>query len=224
MYPRRPQPSDQTSAGAAQPLHSLEDPTVKIVVHPDPVRVSYTGASRLYPDLIAQYGDPDFIVHFGVAGGRDHFALETLARRDGYVIKDVDDRDGRLAGEARWKAAGLPDVLRVGWNAEDVLLRWRKNLILDGVGPGELGGKELVRMSTDAGKFLCEFLLFESLALRAVEDAESQAGKKGKVAFLHVPGPVDRESVARGVKVAEAAIWSLVASWDAGHRAEGFAQ
>ena len=135
----------------------------------------------------------------------------------------MDDRDGRLAGEARWKTAGLPEILRAGWNAEDVLSEWRKNLVLEGVSPHEVGGKELVRTSTDAGKFLCEFVLYESLALRAVEDAEMQTGKKGKVAFLHVPGPVDRESIARGVKVAEAAIRALVESWDVGARTEGFA-
>ena len=184
--------------------------------------------------------DPDFILHLGVAGGRDHFALEILARRDGYIIKDVDDSDGKLAGETRWKKQGLPEVLRVGWDGDDVLRRWReevgKVLGRDGrplsAAKGARGAtsnndkvkdgttKELVRLSTDAGKFLCEFVLYESLGLRAVEEA---GGRKGKVAFLHVPGPVDRESIERGVKVAECAIRALVASWEDGFRAEGFA-
>lgn len=154
-----------------------------------------------------------------MAGGRDHYALETLARRDGYVIKDVDDQDGRVVGEQRWKAAGLPEILRVGWHSHDVLLRWQEGLKED----LDSHGRQMVRLSTDAGKFLCEFITYESLALRAIENAENPTGKLGKVAFLHVPGPIDRESVTRGVRVAEAAIRALVESWEDGFRGEGFA-
>ena len=194
-------------------------PTIKVIVHPLPVRVSYLTVASLLPTLLAQHGDPDFIVHIGMAAGRHHYALETLTRRDGYIIKDVDGCEDRGVGEVRRKADGLPECLRVGWDPIDVFGRWRDGLRKD----IKSEGQDMVRLSTDAGKFLCEFILYESLGTRAVEDAERGTGKKGKVAFLHVPGAVDGESVSRGVRVAEAAIRAIVGSWEDGLRAEGFA-
>jgi pyrrolidone-carboxylate peptidase len=183
-----------------------------------------------------KYNDPDYIFHIGMAAGRDHYALETRARRDGYVIKDVLEQDGKTVGENRWRELGLPEVLRVGWEGQDVLARWRMELNNDGE-PGWLeelerlrakaGRSELVRLSTDAGKFFCEFILFESLGFRLLEDMKKsrdrQARKGGKVAFLHVPGATDRQAVERGVRMAEGAIRAVVGSWEEGKRAEGFA-
>ena len=43
----------------------------------------------------------------------------------------------------------------------------------------------------------------------------------GKVCFFHVPGEADEENVQKGVRVAEAAIRSVVGSWEEGMRREG---
>ena len=42
--------------------------------------------------------------------------------------------------------------------------------------------------------------------------------REGKVAFLHVPGGYTTSDIARGTRVAEAAIRSIVASWEEGQR------
>jgi pyrrolidone-carboxylate peptidase len=192
-------------------------PTIRLIVHPTPLPVSYQAVATLVPQLLAHY-DPDYIFHIGMAGGRDYYALETRAHRDGYRIRDMDGRDGYLDGEARWRkeirADGeiLPEVLECGWDVEDVELRWREEL---GLGKQRTEADEpRVKMSGDAGRFLCDFIFYESLSLRWKEGREMV----GKVCFLHVPGDTDEWSVRKGVRVAAAAIRSVVESWEEGFR------
>ena len=198
---------------------SQAPPSIRLIVYPTPLRVSYHAVASLVPQLLAHY-DPDYVFHMGMAGGRDCYALETRAHRDGYRIRDVDGRDGYAAGEARWRKEAnangqfLPDVLECGWNVEDVERRWRGAL---GLPPETEEGEEpKVQMSLDAGRFLCDFTFYESLSLRWREGRE----RVGKVCFFHVPGETDDASVWRGVRVAEAAIRSVVTSWEAGVRRE----
>ena len=191
-------------------------PIIRLIIHPEQVRVAYATAANVAPELIAKH-DPDYIIHIGMAGGRDYYTLETLARRDGYKIKDVDDQEGWTVGERRWKSEHLPETMWTGYNEDDVLARWRGDVAR--TCPGD--ERAVVRLSRDAGRFLCEFILYTSLALKAKEaltgDAR-QREREGKAAFLHVPGGVDDESIARGRKVAEAAIRALVGSWEEGFR------
>jgi hypothetical protein len=232
--------------------------------------------------------------------------LETRAHRDGYRIKDVDNCDGYLCGECRWKKEGVPDVLYTGWDEGDVLRRWergveeslrRKGFLgpamttvsnggtgekeegdgakqVTGTGTGAGTGfvwgrhvdpnanasvterraeenrkKAAVKLSRDAGRFLCEYALFESLSRRwveaqkvAEEGGEQQRQRQdsnrsslhpwpqttslaserlGKVAFLHVPGWTGVEDINRGVMIAEEAVRALVGSWEDGFRRDG---
>ncbi|KEF58443.1 uncharacterized protein A1O9_06369 [Exophiala aquamarina CBS 119918] len=176
----------------------------KYFINPSPVRVAYNTVSSTFPDLLAQH-DPDFVLHIGMAGGRDCYSLETRAHRDGYRIKDVDDSDGFSCGELVWKREGVPDCLLVHWDEDDVLRRWEqgveRGLVERGFltsGPVPAGAvasskgptgpiksiwgtvntqhapsraeenkkKGVVKLSRDAGRFLCEFALFESLSCR----------------------------------------------------------
>lgn len=66
--------------------------------------------SVLVPELIAEC-NPDYIFHIGMAGGRNYYTLESLAHRDGYRIRDVDNMDGYLDGERRWRLEGRPEIL-----------------------------------------------------------------------------------------------------------------
>jgi pyroglutamyl-peptidase len=191
-------------------------PIIRLIVHPEQIRVSYETVSKTAPDLIA-INDPDFIMHIGMAGGRDYYTLETLARRDAYRIKDVDNKDGLSEGESVWRKDGLPETLWTQWNEEDVLARWRGDVAR--ICPGD--ERAVVRLSRDAGRFLCEFILYTSLAYRIVDaksgDEKAQE-RKGKAAFLHVPGGTDEASIARGRNIAEAAIRAIVGSWEEGLR------
>ena len=155
-----------------------------------------------------------------MAGGRDCYSLETRGHRDNYRIKDVDDSDGSMWGEMRWKRESVPEVLYAGWDEADVLRRWEDGVQRGLVERGFLGRAEMekavseknrepervpfvpsrgntpmnlmwgtsnvpasstkadehrkkavVKLSADAGRFLCEYALFESLSQRWL-DAE----------------------------------------------------
>jgi pyrrolidone-carboxylate peptidase len=204
-------------AGLAQtrPL-TTPAPIIRLIVHPEQIRVAYATVARVAPELIAKH-DPDYIMHIGMAGGRDFYTLETLARRDGYKIKDVDDQDGLAVGELKWRALDLPETIWTGWEENDVLARWRGDVAR--TCPGD--EKAVVRLSRDAGKFLCEFILYNSLAQRTMEAPigdMSMQRRNGKAAFLHVPGGIDEVAIARGRNIAEAAIRALVGSWEEGFR------
>ena len=194
-------------------------PIIRLIVHPEQVRVAYATAAKVATQLIAEH-DPDYVMHIGMAGGRDYYTLETLARRDGYKIKDVDDQEGLIVGELKWRNEGLPETLWTGWNEDDVLARWRGDVAR--TCPEDESA--VVRLSRDAGKFLCEFILYNSLAVRATEAItgdERARERNGKAAFLHVPGGIDEVSIARGRRVAEAAIRAVVGSWEEGFRRQG---
>lgn len=191
-------------------------PIIRLIVHPREIRVSYETVAKTAPELIAKH-DPDFIMHVGMAGGRDYYTLETLARRDFYRIKDVDNKDGHSDGESVWRKDGLPETIWTQWNEDDVLARWRGDVAR--ICPGD--ERAVVRLSRDAGRFLCEFILYTSLAYRIVGarqgDGKAQE-RTGKAAFLHVPGGTDEASIARGRNIAEAAIRAVVGSWEEGIR------
>jgi pyrrolidone-carboxylate peptidase len=208
-------PAHFAGLGATRPL-TTPAPIIRLIVHPEQIRVAYATVARVAPELIAKH-EPDYIMHIGMAGGRDHYTLETLARRDGYKIKDVDDKEGLVAGELKWRALGLPETIWTGWDENDVLARWRGDVAR--TCPGD--EKAVVRLSRDAGKFLCEFILYNSLAQRTMEspigDLNGQR-RNGKAAFLHVPGGIDEVAIARGRNIAESAIRAFVGSWEEGFR------
>ena len=228
LLPLPHQHPSSSPSGVSDAAAAAADVTIRLLVHPPPLRVSYAAVAALVPQLLAHY-DPDYIFHIGMAGGRDYYALETRAHRDGYRIRDVDGQDGYVDGEARWRKEGrtrdgrveeegVPEVLEGGWGVEDVEGRWREMVGLEREKAGGDTEREReeprVRMSGDAGRFLCDFVFFESLSVRWKEGRD----RVGKVCFLHVPGETDEGSVLRGVRVAEAAIRSVVGSWEAGVR------
>lgn len=208
-------PAHFAGLAATRPI-TTPAPIIRLILHPEQIRVSYETVSTTVPKLIAQH-DPDYIMHIGMAGGRDYYTLETLARRDGYRIKDVDNQEGLSEGEAEWRKDGLPETIWTGWDEDDVLARWRGDVAR--TCPGD--ERAVVRLSRDAGKFLCEFILYTSLAYRTVDARrgdEAALEKTGKAAFLHVPGGIDEDSILRGRNVAEAAIRAFVGSWEEGFR------
>ncbi|KAL8974926.1 MAG: hypothetical protein Q9197_000839 [Variospora fuerteventurae] len=69
----------------------------------------------------------DFILHIGMAAPRKYYTMETCAHRDGYVSRDE-------AGESFehdtywWDTYKSPEVLRPGFDVEDVWRRWKSDL------------------------------------------------------------------------------------------------
>ncbi|SPQ18640.1 7f6dfdf9-3e87-42ff-86fd-b96b084d773a [Thermothielavioides terrestris] len=155
----------------------------------------------------------DLAIHVGMAGPRAYYSIERRGHRDGYVMPDVDGRflredDERRArrGEA-WVWEGVPAELETALDLGDVLSRWR------GWAPKHAD----LRISEDAGHYLCDFIYFSSLAHLY------KAGEPRKVLFLHVPSDASENSVALGRELLLQLVRSVVES-EVARRAEGKAE
>ncbi|KAK3389084.1 hypothetical protein B0T20DRAFT_397397 [Sordaria brevicollis] len=96
----------------------------------------------------------DFAIHIGMAGPQPRWAIERLAHRDGYALRDVDgeflrDKENQLRDDWVWK--GCPTELRTDLNLDVVLKKWR------GYAPPEFqqsasGGDDQEGGSSEGGK------------------------------------------------------------------------
>ncbi|GKT83097.1 pyroglutamyl peptidase [Colletotrichum tofieldiae] len=191
-------PSSSTPSSAGRPL-----PPVRILVHPEAIRVNYQTVRALVPQLWDPATHPriDAAVHIGMAGPRLFYSVERRGHRDGYSFPDVDgnrleDDDRRREEGDKWVWHGMPSEIETGFDLAEVLERWR------GHSPE---GSDL-RISEDAGHYLCDFIYFSSLAHLW------KAQKHRRVTFLHVPSDASEESVARGTDLAIQLIRSIVES------------
>ncbi|KAF2459282.1 hypothetical protein BDY21DRAFT_187749 [Lineolata rhizophorae] len=240
----------------ASPTSHPSTPRINILVPPRPIRVAYRAVLATMPAFLAStYAAADVVLHIGLASGRSFYTLESRAHRDGYRARDVDGEGWRDEDSwARWGAAGLPEVLASGFDCADVWRRWREAVDRvemeggegagagAGAGAGEAGGEEGksgldVRPSDDAGRFLCDFIYYTSLAWFADRSAkeeeeeeegeEEDGGQDGTdpnratignkplerpVAFLHVPDLPTEDDVEKGRQVTIALIRALVES------------
>ena len=156
----------------------------------------------------------------GIAATRGYYSIETRAHRDSYHMSDNRGQCGYDDGERLWREMQVPAMLQAGVVEEDG--------DGDGDGHGVVGqascpcppndeflalwkkfaGEDAdVRVSTDAGRYLCEFIFFTSLAL-AWRERRSR-----NVVFLHVPSSCTDEDVRMGREVAVAMIKAVVLSW-----------
>ncbi|KAL8643619.1 MAG: hypothetical protein Q9226_008236, partial [Calogaya cf. arnoldii] len=138
----------------------------------------------------------DFVLHIGMAAPREYFTMETCAHRDRYLGKD--EAGETMEGDTLWRDVyKAPEILRPGFDAEDVWRRWQS----------ELTGVD-VRPSSDAGRYLCDFIYYSSLVEYWRKDPEAMA----PVMFLHVPGKIEDYDIEMGRKVALGLIGAMVAS------------
>jgi hypothetical protein len=106
---------------------------VRIIVHPEPIHVSYKNVRDLVPKLWDQeekHRKFDAVVHIGMAGPRPMYQIERRGHRDGYKSRDVDGEllgDQDLAGqhEEGWYWEDMPEELTSEFDMEDVLARWK---------------------------------------------------------------------------------------------------
>ncbi|KAB8346047.1 hypothetical protein FH972_023099 [Carpinus fangiana] len=174
---------------------------IRIFVPSESIPVVFEEVDKLYPTLYDGHAPIHIVLHLGVAQGRSYYTLETIAHRDGYTTPDVTHKLPQEKSQpAFWKSS--PAVLHIQVPVQKVMERWQAD------------AKEFdLRVSTDAGKYLCEYIFFSSLAyLNAKLPDESSTPKHGIVAFLHVPSHHDEKSLTGGVKVTAALIRALVES------------
>jgi pyroglutamyl-peptidase len=151
------------------------------------------------------------VLHIGLAAGRNYFAIEQGSQGRGYgQIPDVDGQrfeDSEM--EKRFPSSKYPHKLNTSFDTSEVLAHWKANLgytSVDGTTTDE--GCPDVRISTDAGNFLCGFIYFNSLAhyFHIKEDERP-------VVFLHVPDLTSSEDKLReGWEATVALVKALVES------------
>lgn len=116
----------------AHKTSSFSSRRVRILVHPDPVRVNYEVVRGLVPSL---WDDPeckiDAALHIGMAGPQHVYQVERRGHRDGYLIKDVDGqlldderRRREAGGDEGWIWEGLPTELLSDLDVDGIHKRW----------------------------------------------------------------------------------------------------
>ncbi|KAK4464159.1 hypothetical protein QBC42DRAFT_337110 [Cladorrhinum samala] len=178
---------------AAAPSSALLPP-IRLLVHPEPIHVSYRTVRSLVPTLHSQ--KPDIVVHVGMAGPRAYYSIERRGHRDGYQMQDVDGKylaDYEDVNSDDWVWKDLPEEIETDFDCEDVLRKWKN------YSPRYSD----LRISEDAGHYLCDFIYFSSLAeLYKKGKREGEGGGEGevrkKVIFLHVPSDASEGAVLRG--------------------------
>ncbi|KAL2161547.1 hypothetical protein VTH06DRAFT_8109 [Thermothelomyces fergusii] len=93
--------------------------------------------------------------------------------------------EGEGEGGAEWIWEGLPAELETAFDVEDVFARWKWH------SPRYLD----LRISEDAGHYLCDFIYYSSLAHL------EKAGERRRVLFLHVPSNASDHSIMIGREV-----------------------
>jgi pyroglutamyl-peptidase len=185
------------------------------------VRVAYNHVLNFVPHLLPPVNPitpkPDIILHIGLAAGRSYFTLEEGAHGRGYgAIPDVDgEKFPDQAADDKFPHELFPYALHTSFDTSDVVSRWRSNLghsSSDAKLPADAqiasASAPDVRLSPDAGNFLCGFIYWNSLAhYYSINEDERP------VAFMHVPDLSDSdEKLNTGRNVAIELIKALVES------------
>ncbi|KAF4978292.1 hypothetical protein FZEAL_5303 [Fusarium zealandicum] len=177
-------------------------PKVRILVHPEPIRVNYQVVRGLVPTLYEVYQGRrvDMVIHIGMAGPRPFYCVERRGHRDGYKHTDVDeekpDEEEERKPGSDWPWHGLPEELETDLDADDVVARWQ----------GHSSDDMDLRVSEDAGRFMCDFIYFSSLAhLWKMQ-------RSRKVLFLHVPADASPQSIDTGRELVLNLVRSMVES------------
>ncbi|KAH9437843.1 hypothetical protein MCOR02_001489 [Pyricularia oryzae] len=202
-------------------------PPVRIQKYPSPIRVNYQTVRELVPRL---WGDEpgeqpaaatepqqqgscgpkiDLMIHIGMAGPRRYHSIERRGHRDGYRGLDVDglplsDEERHAREGDKWIWHGLPHEIETDLLLDDVLDRWK----------GYVPWDADVRISEDAGRYLCDFIYYSSLAHL------HRKGDHRRVVFLHVPVDVTDEALRKGVDLTLQLIRSALESERSGLAAE----
>lgn len=147
-----------------------------VEVRTEIVDTSWTAAEEFVANNLAVY-DPHIALHFGVHRRADGFRIETRARNRAGAHADV---DGKVFGRAQL-VSNTPPILRSNVPAAKLV----QSLQSHGLPANP---------SQDAGRYLCNMLLYLSLL------QSSESGRLRQTGFIHIPqfaGPSHHKTGAR---------------------------
>ncbi|KAG5918211.1 hypothetical protein E4U61_001985 [Claviceps capensis] len=181
--------ADNTNGGG----QTIDLRAVRILVHPEPLPVKYKPVRDLVPslwDVTHQGLKVDAVIHVGMAGPRTSYLVERRAHRRGYRNVDVDCKlpeegmDGR-PNDPDWIWYDQPDEIVSDLDIDDVHARWQA-----------CSSKDMdLRISEDAGHFLCDWVYYCSLSHLL------RSNRPKKACFLHVPCDTSEEQILQGREV-----------------------
>ena len=155
-------------------------------------------------------------IHIGMAGPRPYYQIERRGHQEGYKSVDVDGRVGDITEKGRdWIWYGCPEELQTDLNMDDVLGRWQAHSPVCYSRPEsqprratdpDLQKDVDLRISEDAGHYLCDYTYYSSLAHLWKQQREK------KVTFFHVPADASAASISLGKELAINLIRAMVES------------
>ncbi|KAK2612439.1 hypothetical protein QQS21_001543 [Conoideocrella luteorostrata] len=172
---------------------TVELPPVRILVHPEPLRVNYKFIRDIVPSFWDTYQgyNVDAVIHIGMTGPRTFYQIERRAHRRGYRIVDVDlqlPEEGTYGKpeDPDWIWHDQPDEIISDLDIDDVHKRWQAH-----------SSKDIdLRISENPGRFLCDWIYYCSLSHLL------KASRPKKVCFFHVPCDASERSVSQGRELA----------------------
>ncbi|XP_063919336.1 pyroglutamyl-peptidase 1 [Zophobas morio] len=140
------------------------------------IPVSYDTIDKKIQALWKEF-NPELVVHVGVSSIANKITLETCAYKEGYNRRDVHGNYPKNGTQC--SADCCENCIQVGVNVNDI--------------SNHLNATKSVKacVSVDAGRYLCEYVLFTSLSV-----------DKDKAMFIHVPPlgkPYTEQELADGV-------------------------
>ncbi|KAF3922079.1 hypothetical protein ABW20_dc0108600 [Dactylellina cionopaga] len=194
---------------------SVKNLQVSIIPHFEPVTVSYSNVEKLIPTLYEDLPGVDLFVHIGVAPF-EHYQIETRGRRGPYGPPE-DRPDGRKDVDGEWPDGHSAENAARGKVPKEVH-EIVSSLDVQGICDYLAGAKrdaednfDAPQLSTDAGLYLCEYILYNSMA-ESIYDAEyeseypeskpvtnpsSDPPSTSRAIFIHIPVNHDDESLNR---------------------------
>lgn len=168
-------------------------------VYASEIPVEYKAVEEIVP-ILHQEKPFDFVLHIG-QGHNSIIEFETLARSGGYSKPDNKTQfpADHLAPQKYLTNSGNPDSLVLSPELDFKALREKVMARAD---------FDKIRLSEDAGLYLCEYTYFCSLG-EALDIKKKVQTDTRKVLFVHVPRPDDQITLVDISRVLKALIVSL---------------
>ncbi|CAF0873766.1 unnamed protein product [Rotaria sordida] len=147
------------------------------------MHVTYDDVSTRIPDYWLKY-NPTLVIHIGVAVGTKEIQIERCACNIDYCYQD---NDGCLPEDGRCVKKDAPPMLTTLLPVDDICAKVQRRTNMP------------VSVSNDAGRFLCEFIYYQSLFI-----------DRKRTIFIHIPELDENNTIENLAKTIQLIIYELL--------------